>query len=209
MRPSRPRDGFRRAHHLGGHSPSVAWAAGCVPGHAAASLAIERRLRHRTSVHWRIKMPVGPKLARFNSDSSPAIGAQRVSAPRHHRREQLNPCAQSPQYISKPTLRGATDGLLSARNRHCERGFVVNLGKRRCLRTPFELAHHGTLRAALVTTPARPGLRQACAMVRASARCAGDNKGPGEQFYTDAGRSTSASFPDHGGCHARFTTLPR
>ena len=32
---------------------------------------------------------------------------------------------------------------------------------------------------------------------------------PGEQFYTDAGRSTSASFPDHGGCHARFTTLPR
>ena len=41
---------------------------------AAASLAIERRLRHRTSVHWRIKMPVGPKLARFNSDSSPAIG---------------------------------------------------------------------------------------------------------------------------------------
>jgi hypothetical protein len=30
-----------------------------------------------------------------------------------------------------------------------------------------------------------------------------------EQFYTDAGRSTSASFPEHGGCHARFTTLPR
>jgi hypothetical protein len=31
---------------------------------------------------------------------------------------------------------------------------------------------------------------------------------PGEQFYTDADRSTSASFSNYGGCHARFTTLP-
>jgi hypothetical protein len=49
------------------------------------------------------------------------------------------------------------------RSRHCEREFVVNLGERRCLRhlQSFELAHHRALRAALASTPARPGLRRA------------------------------------------------